>query len=79
MNGWKPVQEAPRDREVWLFLPSAERTVRPDGTVTDVKHKAVVGKWDGHWVDRTGNAVYPSLWHDAAVNGVMPDNPLLEA
>jgi hypothetical protein len=80
---WHPSHEAPRDRWVWLFLPSAEFKAAANGTVSDVKHVAVVGQWNaarGAWITREdGREVYPSLWSDANPNGVMPDNPLLEA
>lgn len=80
---WAPSHDAPRDRPVWLFLPGAEFKALANGTVTDVKHAAVVAQWDaarGAWINRkTGHEVYPSLWSDADVDGVMPDNPMLEA
>jgi hypothetical protein len=51
--------------------------------VSDVKHAAVVAAYDkarGAWIARDGGRdVYPSLWSDADVDGVMPDNPLLAA
>ena len=75
--GWDTTDKAPRDREVWLFLPSASWTAKPDGTVTDVKHAIIVGRWDGHWINRAGNAVYPSLWNDAGLDGEPPQDPEL--
>lgn len=76
--GWASLDTAPRDgSEVWLFLPAASWTARADGTVTEVKHATIVAKWNGHWVNRAGNAVYPSLWHDAPVTGEAPQDPEL--
>jgi hypothetical protein len=76
---WRDLHDAPRDRPIWLFLPAAKYTARPDGSVADVQHEAVVGAWRGDqsaWMvgDRH---VYPSLWNAAPIDGVMPDNPLL--
>ena len=80
---WQPVQTAPRDQPIWLFLPSIGFTHAPDGTVSNVTHACVVGQWDAArsaWINReTGADVYPSLWCDHDVTGVMPDNPLLAA
>jgi hypothetical protein len=81
---WQGLQTAPRDgREVWLFLPAAAYKIAAEGTVSDVKHAAVVAAYDkarGAWIARDGGRdVYPSLWSDADVDGVMPDNPLLTA
>jgi hypothetical protein len=80
--GWTAFQYAPRDRDVWLFLPAASYKQQPNGTVTDVTHAVVRGKWDqkqSAWVDRTsGHVVYPSLCHDADVNGDPPAHPDLD-
>jgi hypothetical protein len=80
--GWEPSHHAPRDRAVWLFLPSASWKADANGRPTEVAHKSVVGRWDksqSAWIDiKTGNHVYPSLWCDAPPDGVMPDNPLLK-
>jgi hypothetical protein len=80
---WQGLQSAPRDgREVWLFLPGAKFTSDADGAVSDVKHASVIAAYDkarGAWIARAGGDVYPSLWSDADVDGVMPENPLLAA
>ena len=80
---WQPLHTAPRDGWIWLFLPSAEFKAAANGTVSDVKHLAVVGQWNAErnaWLTREGNReVYPSLWHDANPNGAAPDLPDLAA
>ncbi len=78
---WHSVHDAPRDRAVWLFLPSAKWTAKPDGTVTDVEHACVVAQWDkaqSAWINRTtGGPVYPSMWHPADIDGAAPEMPKL--
>lgn len=77
-GGWKPLDAMARALgEVWLFLPSASFKADEHGRVTDVVHHVVIGRWDGHWVDRAGTPVYPSLWHDADVAGAAPQEPEL--
>jgi hypothetical protein len=78
---WAPVHHAPRDKAVWLFLPSAKFTAAANGTVTDVAHDVVVAKWSparSAWLTRDGEReVYPSMWNDAVVDGAAPDMPEL--
>lgn len=82
-GAWKEMQTTPRDGWVWLFLPSAQFTAAANGTVSDVRHQAVVAQWNaerGVWITRDdGREVYPSLWHDANPNGAAPDMPKLAA
>lgn len=76
--GWRPLDKAAQDLPaVWLFLPAASWKARPDGTVAEVQHAVVLGRWDGHWLNKDGNAVYPSLWNDADITGEAPQDPEL--
>jgi hypothetical protein len=75
---WKSLHDAPRDRYVWLFLPSARWKAKPDGTPYDVTHECVVAKWDarqGVWATEQGRHVYPSVWSDADIGGSAPAQP----
>lgn len=76
---WSDLHTAPRDRAIWLFLPSAKWESDSAGRPTKVEHLTVVGSWDAKqsaWVARTtGQPVYPSLWNDAPVGGPQPDQP----
>ncbi len=76
---WSSHQTAPRDRPIWLFLPSAKYESNAAGHPTKVEHLTVVGYWDAThsaWTDRaTGHAVYPSMWHSDPVDGPEPKAP----
>ena len=80
--GWQPSHDAPRDRPVWLYLPASAFKRTDSGTVIEVSNEIVVAHWDkkhGTWLatDRFERAVYPSLWHDASVDGPPPAAPEL--
>jgi hypothetical protein len=83
VSEWKPSGQAPRDREVWLFLPSSQfkHDERGHPIPETVKHECVIAKWNpkhNEWQQRgTNRAIYPSMWNDADVSGPMPDNPML--
>lgn len=79
-GAWHTLETAPRDRKVWLFLPSSKVEFAADGRPTSVKPECVIAGWDHEqnaWMVGDGRSVYPSMWHDADIGGVMPDNPLL--
>lgn len=79
---WDVSHNAPRDRPVWLYLPCASFKADEQGRPTEVRTDSVVASWDhvrSAWIARdTGHPVYPSMWCDADVNGVKPDNPMLK-
>ena len=79
---WAPSHDAPRDRPVWLYVPTYSWKADPNGRPTEVVNAARVAKWDrlrAAWIDReTHQPVYPSLWCDADPNGVMPDFPMID-
>ena len=80
--GWQPSHYAPRDRPVWLYVPAYSWETAAGGHAKAVVNAARVAQWDkaqGGWIDqKTGHAVYPSLWSDADPSGPMPDNPMIE-
>jgi hypothetical protein len=76
---WRDLHDAPRDRPVWLFLPSSKFTADSAGRPISVEHEVLVGGWRGDqsaWLCGE-RAVYPSLWCDADVSGPAPASPLL--
>lgn len=73
---WRDLSSAPRDRRIWLFLPSASWKSDAQGRPYEVTHAAVVANWSPHgWVNTLGANVYPSLWSDADVSGAAPEFP----
>ncbi len=80
---WDISHNAPRDREVWLYLPAAAYTTNEKGFATSVSPDTVIAKWDNKraaWVQRDGgHHVFPSMWCDADVSGPKPDNPMISA
>lgn len=81
MADWRDLHDAPRDRRVWLFLPSSKFTADANGRPISVEHEVLLGSWRGDqsaWmVDE--RYVYPSMWSDADVAGLPPDSPLKAA
>ena len=82
MSDWAPSHDAPRDRPVWLFLPSSSYKTDERGRPFDVKHEHVVAQWsdqDRAWKVRGSERhVYPSMWWDGDVDGPGPDPAGLE-
>lgn len=78
---WDVSHNAPRDREVWLYLPCSAYTTDARGFATSVSPDTVLAKWDDKrsaWISRAGHHVFPSMWCDADVNGPKPDNPMIK-
>ncbi|WP_339500618.1 hypothetical protein [Pseudomonas canadensis] len=76
---WFDLHDAPRDRPVWLFLPSAKFTADAQGRPIAVEHEVVVASWNGEhcaWVTDE-RYVFPSLWSDADPQGASPELPVL--
>jgi hypothetical protein len=78
MPTWRDLHDAPRDKRVWLFLPSSKFEADANGRPLKVEHEVVLAQWQGDhsaWMaDR--RVVYPSLWSDADPAGVPPESPL---
>jgi len=80
MTVWAPSHDAPRDRPLWVFLPSSSYKTDERGRPFDVAHECVVAQWsatESVWKMRGSTRhVYPSMWCDADVDGPAPDQPL---
>lgn len=79
MSNWRTLPDAPRDKPIWLFLPSSQFKADDQGRPISVEHEVVVAQWSAEqsvWLSGARH-VYPSLWCDAPVNGDAPEPPVL--
>lgn len=74
---WRDLHDAPRDRAVWLFLPSSKYEADASGRPVKVEHEVVLAQWQANhsaWMAGS-RTVYPSMWSDADPAGAAPESP----
>ncbi len=79
MSDWTSLHDAPKDRPIWLFLPSSKFAADANGRPVSVEHETLVGEWNAAqsaWMVGE-RRVYPSLWSDADPAGPVPAQPVL--
>lgn len=70
----------PKDRPVWLFLPSYMYTTDKDGVPQGVQHVIRMAAWSDQFsgfvsAEEPGVVLYGSLWHDGG--GDKPEMPYI--